>query len=288
MKVLAQIKKAVGKRARRTMRVWAQRYAMWKYSKYPPGHVFDVAVDDMRFRMSFRDYKLDYPIVERIEGVREPTTTGIIKALVHPGARVLELGGCYGYFTAIMALCAGESGRVVSVEGTPNNFRILSENIALNGFKNVLLYNAFISSEARHVHFHDYEKHPYDAIRRIKQCANPEAGMTGVRAVKVTEFLRDIDFIPEYIFMDIEGFERDVFSDFAAARYLERHRPVIVFEIHPMYYPAGQGLPFLVEQVTRFSYDCRRNQTNMICLPREGIRRPSGPGVNADRESVIV
>ncbi|MFA5260649.1 MAG: FkbM family methyltransferase [Candidatus Omnitrophota bacterium] len=220
MRALTKIKKAFGKRARRMARQLAQRYGLWKYSKYPPGHIFNITVDDMHFRMTFRDYKLDYPIVERIEGFREPVTTGIIKALVGPGARVLELGGCYGYFTAIMALCAGESGRVVSVEGTPNNFRILSENMALNGLKNVRIYNAFISADAQRVHFYDYETHPYDAIRRVKRHESPAQGMTGVKAVKVTEFLRDINFVPDYIFMDIEGFERDVFADFAAARLL--------------------------------------------------------------------
>jgi FkbM family methyltransferase len=288
MRALAQIKKVVGKRVRRMARLWTQRYGIWKYSKYPPGHIFHITVDDMRFRMTFRDYKLDYPIVERIEGVREPVTTGIIKALVHPGARVLELGGCYGYFTAIMALCAGESGRVVSVEGTPNNFRILSENMALNGFKNVQIYNAFISAEARQVHFYDHETHPYNAIRRIQSHEGPTEGMTGVKAIKVTEFLRDINFIPDYVFMDIEGFERDVFADFAATRYLEKHRPVIVFEIHPAYYPSDQGLHFLLEQFKRFAYDCRRNQTNMICLPREGSRETLGPVLNEAREIVIV
>ncbi|MFA5260650.1 MAG: hypothetical protein WC450_05415 [Candidatus Omnitrophota bacterium] len=63
---------------------------------------------------------------------------------------------------------------------------------------------------------------------------------------------------------------------------------MIVFEIHPAYYPADQGLPFLLEQFKRFSYDCRRNQTNMICLPREGCRKTPGPVLNGDREIVIV
>ena len=272
----SSLKRKLGRRLRRFFRKAHQRYGMWKYKRYPPGHIFNVTVDDLRFRMTFRDYKLDYPIVERIEGIREPTTTGIIKALVRPGARVLELGGCYGYFTAIMALCAGETGRVVSVEGTPNNFRTLSENMALNGLKNVQIYNAFVSADVRPVHFHDHERQPYDAIRRIKHHEDPEPGMTGVKAIKPTEFLRDIAFSPDIIFMDIEGFEWDVFADFFESRFLEQHRPVIVFEIHPGYYPPGQGLPFLTEQLERLAYDCRRNQSNMICLPAGEDGRPGG------------
>ena len=95
-----------------------------KYSKYKQNHIFDIVVDDMSFHMTFLDYDLYPEIIARIEGRREPETTATIKSLVRRGGKVLELGGCYGYFTILMAKCTGPGGKIVSIEGTPNNYRI--------------------------------------------------------------------------------------------------------------------------------------------------------------------
>ena len=84
-----------------------RKYRAYTYSKFGPGHIFNIEVDDISFRMSFMDYYLDPCIIQRIEGRREPETVAIIKSLVRNGSKVLELGGCYGYFTAIMSKCAG-------------------------------------------------------------------------------------------------------------------------------------------------------------------------------------
>ena len=86
--------------------------------------VFDITVDDIKFKMSFKDYEVNKAIQERIDGVREPETTSIIRSMLKPGDNVLELGGCYGYFTQIMADSVGRSGKIVSIDGLPNNFKI--------------------------------------------------------------------------------------------------------------------------------------------------------------------
>ena len=77
-----------------------RKYRAFKYSKFKPGHIFNITVDDMSFRMTFMDYYLDSCIIERIEGRREPETVAIIKSLVRRGGglgigRLLRLFHCY-------------------------------------------------------------------------------------------------------------------------------------------------------------------------------------------------
>jgi len=42
--------------------------------------------------------------------------------------------------------------------------------------------------------------------------------------VRLSSFLNEIGFKPDYVFMDIEGFEVDVFKDFGCD-YFVKHRP---------------------------------------------------------------
>ena len=101
-----------------------------KFRNTKIGQIFNINVEGINFKMQFRDYPISAFISERIRGVREPETTAILKSLIFPGDKVLEIGGCFGYFTFFMASCLGEYGEVVSIEDdTPSCFEILKENI---------------------------------------------------------------------------------------------------------------------------------------------------------------
>lgn len=243
------------------------RYLIAKYAKFGPNHIFDIKVDDLSLKMTFLDHKIGNAIVERLQGRREPNTVAVIRSLVRPGSNILELGGCYGYFTYIMATCAGGEGKVVSIEGTPNNFKILQRNIELNNLKTVVAYNLFITDKADRVSFGPSEEDPYRAIDRLlKHRDRGDPANVSVPTVCLSSFLEKIRFDPDYVFMDIEGFEIDVFKDFSA-RYFLRHRPVIVFEIHQGFYRGQENLDFIKEILLKNHYYYRRDGSNLLCFP---------------------
>lgn len=245
-----------------------EKYLLFKYSKFETGHIFDIKVGDMAFAMTFMDYRLGRAIIERIEGRREPKTTAIIESLVTNGSKVLELGGCYGYFTIIMSKCAGPNGKVVSIEGTPNNYEILTENIRINNIRNVEAYNFFITSKSSETHFGLEDKHPYNAIERLETQGESTLGenWVSVPAIRLSEFLEDINLSPDYIFMDIEGFEVEVFEDFSDG-YLRSNRPVIVFEVHRLFYKGTKDLSFIKGVLEQNKYYFRRVAGNLVCFP---------------------
>jgi FkbM family methyltransferase len=247
-----------------------KKYKAFVYSKFKPGHIFSITVDDMSFKMTFLDYRLGLAIIERIEGRREPQTVAIIKALVRNGSKVLELGGCYGYFTAIMSKCAGPEGKVVSIEGTPNNYKILNENMRINNISNVDAYNFFITSQSERVQFSPNDKHPYNAIKRLERPENDTTeNQISVPARRLSSFLKENHFSPDYIFMDIEGFEVEVFEDFSEDGYLKFNRPVIVFEIHPPFYKGTKDLNFILDVLKQNNYYHRKIAGNLVCFPEK-------------------
>lgn len=257
------LKQKIGKHLRRLWRRAIRFYSEFKYKKYPENFEFPVKINDMQFKFSFSNYPLDFAIVERIEGVREPETVAIINSLVFTGAHVVELGGCYGYFTAIMAACAGPQGKVLSIEGTPNNYKILVENIHRNNFNNVKACNYFVGESVGEVRFKEDEKNSNMVLHR--KLPDNIAGTVSVLVRPLTSILEEYMFVPDIIFIDIEGFEIEVFSDLNAG-YLLDNRPSIVFEIHE-YKAKDKGLAFIKEILKRANYTYRRVGSNMICFP---------------------
>lgn len=239
-------------------------YTRLKYYKFKSNHIFKINVDDINFKMSFADYKLQGAIVQRIEGKREKDTVAIIKSIVHDGSKVLELGGCYGYFTLIMSKCVGPSGRVVSIEGTPNNYTILCNNLQLNEINNVDTYNLFLTKASEFATFSPYDKSPYDAINRLK--TKSEDATVKVTTVHLGSFLNQINYKPDYVFMDIEGFEVDAIESLSDSHF-PINKPIIVFETHPAFYQKEKGLDYIINILETHQYRYRQIGDNLICFP---------------------
>jgi FkbM family methyltransferase len=257
---------------------WASKSHKWwqrlKYSRFPTGHVFRIVIDDFEYEMTFGDHPISNAIVQRIEGRREPETMAIYRSLIRPGNKILEIGSCYGEFTILMAHCAGPTGKVVAIEGTPNNFKLFQENLRLNNVLNVDAYNLFVSMGGCEARFGVGDTHPYNAIDLLK-CharAKNEGEQIIVPTVRPTEFLRRLGFVPDLIFMDIEGFEVDVFEDFSNNDYLKSHQPTILFEIHDSFYDPGRDYRFISTGLEEAGYACRRIGGNALCFPVKRTR----------------
>jgi FkbM family methyltransferase len=71
-------------------------------------------------------------------GVYEPETTDLVKRILKPGDVFLDIGANVGWYTLLAAGLVGETGRVIAFEPEPANFALLQQNIALNGYHNVV------------------------------------------------------------------------------------------------------------------------------------------------------
>jgi FkbM family methyltransferase len=68
----------------------------------------------------------------REQGQWEPFETSLLRRYLKPGDRVLDAGANIGYFTLVCAACVGDNGRVYAFEPEPCNYRLLTDNVALN------------------------------------------------------------------------------------------------------------------------------------------------------------
>jgi FkbM family methyltransferase len=251
--VISKIFKSIGKR----LEYWV------KALKYGPnkGKVFDISVDDDIFQMSFSNFHLGFPIIERLEGIREPDTTAIIKSILKPGDNVLELGGCYGYFTMLMANAVTETGKVVSIEGHAEYFEILTKNIKRNSILNVMCYNKFIGTKGETVELTTESRifsKTFDGVNQNNKIL--------VNCINIKDFLDDIDFRPDYIFMDIEGFEVDVIEQLGQEILGDQASPTIIFEHHEHNYSDTKNLKYIRDLLEQFGYKTRKIYGNILAF----------------------
>lgn len=73
-------------------------------------------------------------VYRRLRNVWKPNTTKLIKKRIKEGMTVIDIGASVGYFTQLLARQVGKTGRVLSIEPTPNQFPYLQENIRINGY----------------------------------------------------------------------------------------------------------------------------------------------------------
>ena len=79
------------------------------------------------------------------KGVHEPVSTQIFKRLLQQGNCVVDIGANVGYFTLLSARLVGAIGRVYAFEPDVNNVQELQNNIALNPFSNVKVFQVALS-----------------------------------------------------------------------------------------------------------------------------------------------
>ena len=161
------------------------------FKNIKPNHIFEVNIDEIKFKMCFGSYSLDGYKAQRVKGIYEKETSSIIRTIISPGDKVLELGGCYGYFTLLMSHCVGEKGEVISIEGTPAHFHVLKKNLEINDCINVKAFNVFLTNRVSDVFFDEKDSNVYNAIERINSKSKKRSkNSSKVKVVDLNSFLK--------------------------------------------------------------------------------------------------
>lgn len=97
----------------------------------------------------------------RATGIWEEPTTRLIQRRLRRSQTFVDVGANVGYYSILASMIVGEQGRVVSFEPSPDTFRVLAENLALNGIQNVRAEPLAISDRTGG---DELRRNPFDAI----------------------------------------------------------------------------------------------------------------------------
>lgn len=86
------------------------------------------------FIMAFPAEEWRLPAYQILAGPLEPGLVKAMKAAIHEGMTVVDIGANVGTYTLLALRAIGVSGKVYSYEPTPRTFAILKDNVQINGF----------------------------------------------------------------------------------------------------------------------------------------------------------
>ena len=150
-----------------------------------------------------------YPPIDMALGRYEVETTRLFERILKPEMVVIDVGGHVGYFSLLAARLVGPQGKVFTFEPEPTNYRLLLENIGLNGYQNIVAVNSAVSSAlgTMDLYLAGLDNGRHSAYRH----GLPESGRIVVDTTTLDDFLQGegwprVDLVK----IDVEGGERDV------------------------------------------------------------------------------
>lgn len=249
--------------------------------------VEDIVQSDLRVRVD--EFEGEFVVGPRShllrrllrEGKYEPELVSFFKSSVVKDRDVIDVGANIGFFTVLGAKHL-EYGRVLAAEPTPDAFRRLKENVALNGVGDrVVTYNGLVSSENTTKTMNIVVgREEYSSMGEIvhPSARGERVEVTPVTARTLDALVEDHDLRPGLIKVDVEGAEGYVFAGAHAT--LRKHRPIVISELsRPLLEKNGSSPERVVGLLGECGYDVvdfwdrrvrpgNKDYTDILATPR--------------------
>ena len=145
----------------------------------------------------------------------------IIRRLVKPGMRVVDVGANIGYYVLLFAQLVGSDGSIIAVEPSPENLPELELNVTSNNLCNVQIVPKAIGAEKGNV----------GLLSGINSGVTTDAQAAFVVEQDIIDHLA-IDPV-DFLKIDIEGYELQAL--YGASRVISEDRPILLLEVHPVH-----------------------------------------------------
>ncbi len=219
------------------------------------------------------------PRMEQViqKGRYESSEIRLLRKILRPRDRVLELGAGVGVVSTAAAQVTGPQG-VIAVEANPGLIPVIRETHKLNGVEGIKVLNGVGVGVPTDKTSTFYLRPDFWASSLE---APHEAEAAGVKAVSVPQI--DLNTIlrshkPSVFVLDIEGGELDLLPclDLSSCR-------AIVIELHPKVYQlAGIGRCFDTLRKKGFAYDAKQSRGGtVVVFSRIRTRKTTAPKVTA-------
>jgi FkbM family methyltransferase len=168
--------------------------------------------------------------------IYDPAVCDHIRTSVRSGAISLDIGAHIGIYALCLAEWSGPNGRVFAFEPNPNTRVVLKKHVALNNFaERIEVVSQAVSDVPSEITFFASDLEGFSRLGH----ANPDIPLQAkatpvtVPVTSVDAFCRNRSIIPDWIVMDIEGYEVAALSGARETIHAARQRLGIIVEMHP-------------------------------------------------------
>ena len=172
-----------------------------------PADRYAVVRLDKGFRM-----KLDLADPEQLKvyfygHYHERYEAGLVQRLLSGDEVFWDVGANVGYFTLVAAAALNHRGRIIAFEPGKNAYARLTENLALNPWRNITAYPLAVTDREGEAVLH-LAGDIADSSANLYQAAQAQAGSEVCRTVALNHFLRQENLPPPHLIkLDAEGAE---------------------------------------------------------------------------------
>jgi len=147
-------------------------------------------------------------------GVHEPESTAQYKKELRPGMTIFELGANIGYYALIGAKAIGDTGRIIAFEPSPVNMETFRLNVALNDLNDrIATHQMGVGNSVGTMKFNVVNKGNMSSFYKRKDDGEAEQVETiDVEVTTLDAFIEEHPQEIDYIRMDVEGFEYEIFQ----------------------------------------------------------------------------
>jgi len=174
------------------------------------------------FKKIHQNFKPDFIIIQNqkmfldskdslqlsLNGIYGEFETEIVKNEIKPNDVVLDVGAHIGYFTLLFAKLVGSEGKVFSFEPEPKNFELLTKNIEINNYENVITESKIVSDKNKTWTLYTFETSS-GANRIYKPNENINVKPIEVDSISLDEYFKNSEFLKriKFVKIDVEGAE---------------------------------------------------------------------------------
>ena len=201
-------------------------------------------------------------------GERELDHKIILEKVLKKNMKIFDIGANIGYYVLMESSIIGKKGKIVAVEPVPENMRLLKKNLNLNknnitstmqvGLSNLTEKKDFLLSS------HSNLGHILDD----KDSKNKKK--IRIQTISLRKLIKKT-FYPDFIRMDIEGYEENVLKDLIKLKF--KKYPIICFETHlSKYKKMNDVLKKLFDKGYKIKYASSSFETGSLRLKSLGYK----------------
>ena len=184
--------------------------------------------------------KGDHPITTSImeTGGWEKRTTEFIKENLRSGQVFVDIGASVGYFTLLASKLVGKKGQVHSFEPLKDNWSILTNNLAVNKCKNVIVHFCALSNKP------GFKTKLYggDVPGQYSLVDSEEKDFQEVNNEIFDELNKEEKIVPDMIKIDVEGAQVKVLEGMKEVLETDKELTVIIEDY------AGEAVEWLMDR----------------------------------------
>jgi len=208
-------------------------------------------------------------VIERnllTKGTWETAVGEVLKHALKPGDSFLDIGANIGYFSLKASNIVGKHGRELACEPSIRALAKLVPHVYRNPNRNIMLLSAGAgeSSSVQTIHWATETNIGATTLRKTTGSA---VGKEQVLVLQLGRVLDDLDYRPDVIKIDVEGYEFSVLKGISVL--LEATFPVVICELSSAFFAdMGHSVGDVIAYMRSMGYFCYMIEDNAILKGR--------------------